>query len=156
MEGLSPIRFGSLSFTTNSLGPNDPKVGDEVASGNDQYRFVYNAGNSAIVPSRGVTLSAVSGYSVTVSTTTSVDLPVGICKHATISTGYYGYVLTKGFVVVKMGANASAAAGQLLVPADDGAFALKASGIGNTSPAVLKTMEAIASGASGMAFVSLL
>lgn len=155
MEGLSPVRFGTVSFTTNSLGPNDPKLGDTARVGNDQYVFVYNAGNSQIQPSYGAILSAVSGYSVTLSSVTSVALCVGVVKHATIATGYYGWLLTRGFCQVEMQTSNSATAGQLLCLAADGEFALKSNSTGYPSPACAVTQEAIASGASGTAYVSI-
>lgn len=153
MNGLDPIRFVGPSFTTNSLGPNDPKVGDVTSIGNDIYRFVYNNGNSQILPGDGVILSAVSGYSVTLSSTSSVDLCVGVVKHATIATGYYGYVVTQGFANVNMGTNLSAAAGGGLILAADGKFTYKTISTGYVGPYQVKAMVAIASGASGTAHV---
>lgn len=154
MNGLDPIRFVGPSFTTNSLGPNDPKVGDVASIGNDNYLFVYNAGSSTANVGDGVILSAVSGYSVTVSSTTSVDLLVGVVKHTALATGYYGYVCTRGFVNVNMGANLSAAAGAGLILAADGKFTAKTCATGYAGPIQAKAMVAIASGASGTAFVS--
>lgn len=156
MEGLNPIRFVSPSFTTNSLGPNDPRVGDIAQVGNDKYRFVYNTGSSTANVGDGVILSGVSGYSVTVSSTTSVDLLVGVVKHAAIATGYYGYVVTNGFSQVNMGANLSAAAGALLILAADGKFTAKTISTGYVGQGNVKAMEAIASGASGTAYISVL
>lgn len=155
MEGLSPIRFVGPTFTTNSLGPNDPKVGDVARIGDENYVFVYNAGNSNIAAGDGVIVSGVSGYSVTVSSTTSVDLLVGVRVGSTLSTGYYGYICTRGFAQVNMGANLSAAAGGLLVLAADGKFTNKTISTGWVSPAQVKAMDAIASGASGTAYISI-
>lgn len=156
MEGQVPHRFGSVSMVTSSLGPNDPKVGDVTRTGDEVYRFVYNVGSSTAGVSYGVVCSAVSGYSVTVSSTTSVDFLVGVVKHAAIPTGSYGWVMTQGWTQVEMEADNSAAAGQLLALAADGEFALKSNSTGYPTPAVGKTMEAIASGASGTAFISVL
>lgn len=155
MYGHTPLgQFVSPSFVTNSLGPNDPSIGDVVRSGNEDYLFVYNAGNSAIKVGDGVILSAVSGYSVTLSSTTGVDVLVGVCKHSTISTGYYGYVVTKGFSQVNMGADLSAAAGALLILAADGKFTAKTISTGYPGAGLVKAMVAIASGASGTAYVT--
>ncbi len=154
MYNNSPIAFGSVSATTNSRGPSDPRVGDVRTVGNENYLYCYNNGNSQILPGDGVVVSAVSGYSVTLSSTTGVDLLVGIVKHSTIATGYYGYVCTRGFTQVNMGANLSAAAGALLVLAADGKFTNKTISTGYAAAAKVKTMDAIASGASGTAYVS--
>jgi hypothetical protein len=156
MHNLSPIRFVGPSFVTNSLGVNDPSVGDVAHVGNEDYVFVYNAGSSTANVGDGVIVSAVSGYSVTVSSTTSVDLLVGVVKHAAIATGYYGYVVTKGFSQVNMGADLSAAAGALLILAADGKFSAKTISTGYVAPAAVKAMGAIASGASGTAYISVL
>lgn len=156
MNGLSPIRFVSPSFVTNSLGPNDPNVGDVAVYGNEKYRFVYNVGSSTANVGDGVIVSAVSGYSVTVSSVTGVDLLVGVVKHAAIATGYYGYVVTNGFSQVNMGADLSAAAGALLVLAADGKFTAKTISTGYVGQGNVKAMGAIASGASGTAYISVL
>ena len=154
MYGLSPILFNSVSFTTNSLGKNDPNVGDVARDGDEHYLFIYNNGNSVIKTGDGVIVSAVSGYSVTISSTTGVDVLVGVCKHASINTGYYGYVVTKGWSQVNMGADFSAAAGAMLILAADGKFTAKTCATGYAGAGLVKTMEAIASGASGTAYVS--
>lgn len=152
---VDPVRFGvGLSGTTTSLGPNDPEVGTVCRAGDENYVFVYNAGNSQINPTYGAVMSAVTGYSVTVSSTTSVDFLVGVCKNSTIATGEYGWLMTKGFCVVEMEADNSCAAGQLLALAEDGEFALKSASTAYPTPAVGKAMEAIASGASGSAYIS--
>lgn len=156
MYGLSPIRFVSPSFTTNSLGPNDPKVGDLMTSGNEMYRFVYNGGGSQISTGQGCIMTGVSGFSVTVSSTTSVDLLVGICKHATIAAGYYGYVVVNGITPVVLSANVSATAGKLLILAADGNFVPKTISTDFVSPGLVKTLDAIATGASGNAYCQLL
>lgn len=150
-----PVRFGvGISGTTTSLGANDPEVGTTTRVGDEEYVFVYNAGNSQINPTYGAVLSAVTGYSVTVSSTTSVDFLAGVCKNSTIATGEYGWLMTKGFSVIEMEADNSCAAGQLIALAEDGEFALKSNSTGYPTPAVGKAMEAIASGGSGSAYIS--
>lgn len=150
----SPVVFSGKSSVTNSLGANDPEVGTIYRDGDEEYIWVYNAGNSQIQPSYGAVLSAVSGYSVTLSSITGVDLLAGVCKHATIATGYYGWLMKKGFVDIEMEADNSCAAGQLIALAADGEFALKSNSTGYPTPAVGKAMAAIASGASGTAYIS--
>ena len=152
--GNHPISFQGVSNVTASLGANDPEPGYRVTVGDEDYVFVYNAGNSQISPTYGAVMSAVTGYSVTISSITGVDFLVGVCKHATITTGAYGWLVTKGFAAVEMEADNSAAAGQILALAADGEFALKSNSTGYPTPAVGKTMEAIASAASGVAFIS--
>jgi hypothetical protein len=148
------VNFQAVSNVTATLGANDPEPGYRTTVGDEDYVFVYNAGNSQIPPTYGAVMSAVSGYSVTISSTTSVDFLVGVCKHATLTTGTYGWLVTKGFVQVEMEADNSAAAGQILALAADGEFALKSNSTGYPTPAVGKAMEAIASAGSGTAYIS--
>lgn len=155
MYSLSTILIGGgVSFTTTSLGVNDPKVGDKLVNGNEDYVFVYNAGADAqISPGFAATISGVSGYSVTVSSTSSADLLIGVCKHATIATGGYGWLVTKGFCQVVMAATSgSVAAGGSLELSADGRMAPRSNTTGNGNY-VGKAMAAIVSSASGTAFI---
>lgn len=149
-----PVLFAGVSQVTATLGTNDPEPGYRMTVGDEDYVFVFNAGGEQIQPSYGATMSGVSGYSVTISSTTSVDFLIGVCKHATITTDNYGWLLTRGFCQVEMEADNSAAAGEILALAADGEFALKSNSTGYPTPAVGKTMEAIASAGSGTAWIN--
>lgn len=155
MESLTPIRFGSVSMVTATLGGNDPTPGDRTVYGDEKYVFVYNAGNSQISPGYGAVLSAVTGYSVTVSSTTNADFFVGFCKHATLTTGTYGWLVTQGFCQVTTTANDSCVTGQMLTLGVDGTVALKSQSTGYLTPVIGKAMASIASGSSGTAYISL-
>ena len=152
---VAPVRFGvGVSGSTTTLGVNDPELGTRMVVDEMEYIFVYNAGGANIGVGQPVTVSAVTGYSVTVSCITQVDFAIGVRQHSTLSTGAYGWVAKNGFGIVEMSANESAAAG--------GALAVGAEGFGSASnstdyqtPTVAKAMEAIASGASGSAFFSM-
>lgn len=145
--------FAPVSQVTSSLGVNDPEVGTRLRYGDEDYIFVYNAGNSQISPGYAAIVSAVTGYSVTVSSTTSVDFAIGVVKHATLTTGTYGWLLTKGFGKVTAEANMSFAAGALAILAADGTVTNKTISTGFVGPVVAKAMAAIASGASGDAYI---
>jgi hypothetical protein len=95
--GLSPVAFGTVSMVTGTLGANDPEVGTVRQEGDERYIFVYNTGGEQISVGKGATVSAVTGYSVTVSSVTHTDYAVGVCKHATLTTGTYGWLLQRGF-----------------------------------------------------------
>lgn len=146
------IMYGK-SHVTTTPGPNHPEVGTIMQDGDEQYIWVYNVGSSTVNIGHGCTVSAVTGYSVTVSSITAVDFLVGVCKHANIATGDYGWLLQRGFTSVEMGADNSAAVGVPLCLALDGTFAHKSNATDYRTPLVGKAMEAIASGASGQAFV---
>jgi hypothetical protein len=125
-----------------------------MTEGDEDYIWVYNTGSNAqINPGNGAICSAVTGYSVTVSSTTSADFLVGVCKHATITTGAYGWLVTKGFTSVEMGGTSgTVAAGGLIELGDDGEFYPVSNTTAN-GPVVGKAMEAIVSAASGQAFI---
>lgn len=149
-----PVAFAGISQVTASLGTNDPEPGARVSRGDESYVFVYNAGNSTIGMGKGAVLSAVSGYSVTVSSTTSVDFLIGVCKHESLTTGTYGWLMTRGFCEIEMGSSSgTVAAGGLVELGDDGEFYPVSNTTGN-GPAVGKAMEEIVSSASGTAFIN--
>jgi hypothetical protein len=143
--------FESVSQTTAT---NSVEVGTCRRSGDEEYIYVYNTGASDLPVGHAAVMSAVTGYSVTVSSVTGVDFAVGVCKHAAISASCYGWLLTKGFTTVEMAISDSAAAGQALRLALSGTFALASQVTGSPSPVVGKSMEAIASAASGSAYIS--
>ena len=153
--GNEPVRFSAVSMVTATLGTNDPQVGATTREGDEDYVFVYNTGSSTVNIGHAAVLSAVTGYSVTVSSTTSSDLAVGVCKHSGIATGEYGWLVTKGFTTVEMiTASGTVAAGDLLHLAADGELAPVSNATGSTDNVVGKAMAAIVSGASGMAYIS--
>jgi hypothetical protein len=150
--GNTPVYMESISAVTATPSV---QVGSLRHVGDEQYIYVYNAGNSQINPAYAATVSAVSGYSVTVSSTTSVDIAVGVCKHVTLTTGTYGWLMTRGFCEIKMGADNSAAAGVPIGIGTDGTFAHVTQTTIAAGPILGKAMAAIASGASGTAFLRL-
>ena len=107
-EGLAPIRFESVSAVTAT---NTVDLGTRAVDGGNEYVYVYNAGNSQISKGFAAVLSATTGYSVTVSSTTQVDIALGMVKNATLTTGTYGWLMIKGFATFCAGANDSFAAG---------------------------------------------
>ncbi len=151
-----PIRFGSVSAVTLTLGVNDPELGAVTRHGNEDYVFVMNLSTSDIVPGNGAVMfgAGMEAYYVKVSSVSGADLMVGACKHATLTTGAFGWVVTKGFTRVIMGADNSAAAGGLLALGVNGAFAFKSNSTGYPGNAVGQVISAIASGGSGIAFIS--
>ena len=154
-----PIQFRGISFTTASLVSKDPEIGSRVYdSDGNEYVWMYNDCNSQINPGFGVVpQSGVStAYSMTLSSATSADLAIGVVRHATIATGNYGFVLVKGIGVVEMEAALSSAVATngLLELADNGEWAPRSNTTAN-GPAQAKALEAIATAASGSAFVNL-
>lgn len=150
----SPIVMGFDSvttFSTQTLGANDPEVGAVYRQGNNTYMMVYNACGENVAIGEAVTVSGTSGYSVFVTTTTSADLLLGVRQGKTLSTGYYGFVQTRGFGYVKMGADFSATTGSPLVVAATGRFDRASNATGLLANITCKAIEGIASGTTGMA-----
>lgn len=152
--GLSPLSFGPVTAVTATRGANDPEIGTVRQEGANTYRYVYNDGNSAIATGKGCVLqSGASGYSVTVSSVTSADLLVGVAVN-TMSSAYYGWVVTRGITSVLMGATSgSVAAGGLIELGANGLFVPASNTTGNLGGSCGKALAAIASSATGSAYV---
>jgi hypothetical protein len=144
--GVAPIAFESVSAVTATPSV---EVGTIREDGDEKYVYVYNAGNSQISVGKCAVVSAVSGYSVTVSSV-SGDFAVGFCKHATLTTGTYGWLVTRGFVdsVTNAMASTALAAGDVVQVGIDGGVAK-----GVTGPSVGKMMTATGSAGAAHAFV---
>lgn len=147
---VGPVLFETVSNVTATPSID---VGTVRREGDEEYIYAYNAGSSTASVGKGVVVSAVSGYSITVSSTTSVDFCVGHVKHADIPTGSYGWLCTKGWVQADAHADVSFAAGALAILAADGKLTNKTISTGFVAPAHAKAMAAIASGASGTFFI---
>lgn len=155
-QGLSPIGFAGVSQVTTSLGTNDPEVGTRITVGGNDYRFVYNDSTASIPVGYGcVLVSQATGYSVTLSSTTSADLCIGVVKHASITSNAYGWVLTKGFGTVQMlGASGTVSIYGLIELGAGGLFAPVSNTTGNKAPAAGQALSAIVTSASGAAYIS--
>ncbi len=156
-KGVAPIRFGTLSMVTATLGANDPELATKITEDGRDYIFVYNGGNSQISPGyAGCLQSSATNYSVTVSAATSADFVLGVCRHATLTTGTYGWLVSKGITPVQMGATNSSAVAQrdLIEVGANGVFERVSNTTGNKAAGVGQALDAIATGASGSAFIS--
>lgn len=153
----SPVRFGSLSMVTGTLGRNDPELGATIMDGQLFYQFVYNGADTQAVPGMAlVPLAGASGLTGTISSTTSADLCLGVVKHATLTTNTYGWVVVRGVTSVKMGATSgTVTTGGLIEIAANGLFVPVSNTTGNKSPAVGKALNTIASSALGDAFINI-
>ena len=147
-NGVAPIMFESVSAVTATPSV---EVGTVREVGDEKYIYVYNNGTSQISVGRAAVVSAVSGYSVTVSSI-SGDLAVGFCKHATLTTATYGWLVVRGFVdsVTNAMASTALAAGDVIQLGVDGGVAK-----GVTGPNVGKMMTATGSAGVAHAFIAL-
>lgn len=114
------VTFGTPSMVTATKGANDPELGTRWQVGGREYVFVYNAGNSQISVGRAATLSGVTGYSVTVSSTINADHIVGVCYNATLTTGTYGWLLTRGIGTIITSTSVALATGTVATVQADG------------------------------------
>lgn len=157
---VDPVRFGvDISGTTTTLGVNDPELGAKCVVDELEYLFCYNAGGEQILVGQPVTISGVTGYSVTVTTVTNVDMGVGVRQHSTMATAEYGWIATRGIGTVEMGANNSCVTGGLLQVGGLGFGSVAEVDTNVTNflvPTVGKALESIASAGSGIAFFSFL
>jgi len=126
----TPIIFGGISGVTATRGSKDPEPGTRVTYDGDEYLYVYNgAANSQASP--GMYLcpqAASSNYSMTVTGVASYEKPVGVVKHATMTTGTYGWVLTKGYAPAYVSASIAAGIG-LETVVDTGLWTTAATGV---------------------------
>ena len=103
-------------------------------------------------------VSAVSGYSVTVSSVTQACKLFGVCVNATLTTGTYGWIQTGGFVDIKNGMASTALAGADIVELGaDGDFVhapIAATAVGNHTFACAYIMAATGSAGTAGAFLS--
>jgi hypothetical protein len=163
-ETISPIRFGSTTFSTAGTaaavpgvgpGPNDPQLGDFCEESGKRWVFVYNDGGASAAVGCAVVLnSAASGYSVTVSSVTSADYPIGVVQNATFLTGTYGWVMVRGLGSAKMMTlSGTVAARQLLELGANGLFYGQSNTTGNGG-VWGQAVSAIVSTAVGAAFIS--
>jgi len=152
---VHPSLFESVSAVT--LVPS-VELGTRANFAGRYYCYVYNGGNSQITVGNGVVQTGTSGYTVTVSSVTGVDAFAGVCYHATITTGAYGWVVTRGHTKIKMHANSICTTGDLLVAGADGVFAAAAlAGTGIVAPYVVgKAAIATVSAGTGEAIVNCL
>lgn len=153
-----PVKFYGVSHVTATLSSRHPQLGMETfdEDGN-KYVWAYNDCNSDLPPGIGLVLqSGVStAYSMTLTAATGVGICVGVTKHASIPTGNYGFVLTRGIGVAEMiTASGTVAAGQAIHMAANGTWD-KVSNTTGALPIAGQALAAIVSGASGSAFFTL-
>lgn len=156
-QGLSPIVFYGKSHVTASLSSRHPEVGTFKTIDGEDYVWSYNDCNSQIDPGYCcIPQSGMSLASVTLSSVTNSGRPFGIVKHATLTTGTYGWLLRRGVCNVEMNGTSGTVA-------TNGDIGLGANGVctpvtqatGILSPAFGQALAAIVSGASGSAYISI-
>lgn len=145
-----PLFNESISAVTLT---NSVQLGSVRMENGEEYLYVYNDGgasaavNFAVVPQSGS-----SGFSVTVTSVTGVDFPLGFVKHATFVTASYAWVLSKGYVGIQNGMVSTAlASGAMLALAANGQVQEHTGAL--TAPIIGRVIVSTISAGSGRAFV---
>lgn len=123
-QSLSPVLFESVSAVTAT--PSVDLGIRRIVDGNE-YIYCYNAGNAQISQGMpGLINSANSGFSVSVSNAASQagwNKFVGVAHNATLTTGTYGWLMSRGVALIALDASAvSMNSGDLLALGVDGGF----------------------------------
>ena len=108
--GLYGERSLNEESVSNVTATNSVQPGARRSLGGIQYVYVYNGGGEDINPTYGATLGetvGTSGYTVTVSSTTSISPLAGVVKHATLTTDTYGWLLVNGICTCEVGTTTS-------------------------------------------------
>lgn len=150
-----PIRYLGVSNVVSSLESKYPELGTRFVEDGREYVFVYNGGESDINPGYGAVIqTAATNMSVTVSAVTSADIVVGVCRNATLTTGTYGFLVTRGITPVEMAAAAGTVAARGLIEIGaNGVFVPVSNTSGNKAPAIGIALTATVSSASGEAYI---
>lgn len=143
-QGL-PVEVEKVSNVTLA---NSVNLGETRFINGEEYIYVYNAGPQQISQGQFAVLSAASGFSVTVSSVTNYDYPIGVVKHATINTAAYGWLLTRGFSPVALVANNSATTSDIIYPGALGLFGVLGQAASSITGTNLQPMGYIISGAA--------
>lgn len=147
LQPISPVMGAAESVSSvtlaNSVNPGT-YWGD---SAGNQYVYVYNAGVQQISQGQCAVLSATSGYSVSVSSTATNDLAIGVARNATIATAAYGWLMYRGFSGFSADANNSFVTGSILGLGAAGNFVAVSAGSFATQPMIGKAVLSVASGA---------
>lgn len=158
LESVSPVSFESASAVTASPSVQLGTV--KVDNSGNKFIYVYNGGNAQISQGQGAFLSPSnysSGFTVSVSNAASQsggERMLGVAHHATIATGYYGWVMAAGVALVALDASQiSMNAGDILVPGVDGGFVVKAGTSATALPVGLAINSLVTTVGTGKAWI---
>lgn len=123
--------LGQVGVKVDDLGSSSTNplyaLGQKTMRSGNEYIYVYNGGNSAIATGQYAVLqssggSYTSGYTCTITSVSQANNMVGVAQN-TISTAYYGWLMTRGVSLIAPDSGAiSIAAGNFLMQGTDGGF----------------------------------
>ena len=154
-NGYQDIFFEGVSAVTatKTAGLN---LGTVRFEGGRKYQYVYNAGTTQISTGDGAIITATTGFSVTVSSVTSVTPCFGVCREATITTGTYGWLVKEGYCNVNAAAADSMAVGDNLVLGTDGVHQAVTGATGYMTNRHGYCVQGTATAGTGYAYISCL
>lgn len=88
------VMFESVSNVTATPSI---QIGARTTINGEDYLYVYNGGADTATKDHGVIITAMTGYTISLQSTTGVVGFVGLVKHADIPAASYGWVMTRGF-----------------------------------------------------------
>lgn len=94
-QGISPIAFESVSNVTATPSV---EIGARRVFNGEEYVYFCNAMASAATQGIAMTISGLSGYSLTRSSLAGADIAVCFVKHADVPAASYAWGLTRGLV----------------------------------------------------------
>ena len=94
-QGLDPVSFESVSQVTATPSID---LGTRRIVNGEEYVYFYNNTGSQVTAGMALTVSGLSGYSLTRSTTAEVDMVVCFVKHAAVPAANYAWGLVRGLV----------------------------------------------------------
>lgn len=147
--GADPIAFESVSNVTAT-----PSValGTRRTVDGEDYVYFYNATGSAATAGMAMTLSGLSGYSLTRSTSAEVDAPICFVKHANVAAGSYAWGLVRGVVQAQF--VSTMATGIMITLGADGAVQTYCTGTQSFAPILVgKVLSSATSTSFGLCYV---
>lgn len=149
-QSAGPVEMEGIS---NVTATNSVDLGTRRVVNGETYVYFYNATGSSVTQGAALTVSALSGYSLTRSTTAQADIAICFAKHATVPAANYAWGLVRGLVAPL---NVSAiSAGILLGIGADGVVQTYLGGSFPTGVCVGKMVgSAVSSTGGGLAFVT--
>ncbi len=148
-HGLETVSLEGVSSVTAT--PSVQLGARKVVNG-EEYVYFYNSTGSAATQGAAMTISSLSGYSLTRSTTAGADIVVCFVKHADVPAGSYAWGLVRGLVSPL---NVSAiCAGVIIMVSSDGKVATAAT-VTSFEPGLLGKMvgSSVSSTGGGLAYV---
>lgn len=147
-QGLSPVAFEPVSTVTATPSVD---LGTRRIVNGEEYVYFYNAMASTATQGIGLTVSGLSGYSLTRSTTASADLVVCFVKHADVPSGSYAWGLVRG--VQQAWFSSTMATGVLIGVGGDGVVNTFLAGSFPTGVCVGKVLSSATANGQGLCYV---